>query len=145
MELLHGGSSFSGAPTAEQRLRSLVMGFMDDFCSRDVSRLRKWVAESCVLSMPPIEPIRGASRVLAAFRIILRNNFSEVFWKVTDIYPVGPKRCIYACDSWGVIGKNTPYKNSLLTIIDFDADGRITFISDYFKDTAIFACARKGS
>jgi hypothetical protein len=145
MESIAAGPAQALAIGTGNRLVNLVNGFMAAWVQRDVNLLRPWIAENCVLLMPPTGPIEGARRVLAAFRIILRNNFKEVHWKVTDIYPVSPNRCIYATDSWGIICKDVPYKNALLTIIDFDSDGRITYISDYFKDTAVFARFRAES
>ena len=87
--------------------------------------------------MPPTEPIKGDRRILAMFRVIFR-MYHEIHWKVTEVYPVGGNRYVYLTDSWGTIGKSTPYKNHILSIIDFDAAGRILYLSDYFKNTAIF-------
>lgn len=110
---------------------------MRDLGQRDVQSLKHWFLEKSVLWMPPMPPIHGQRRIVAAFRIIFR-KYSDINWNVTDIYPAGKGRYIFATDSWGTLGKQTPYKNSILTIIDFDAEGHILFLSDYFKDTAIF-------
>ena len=69
--------------------------------------------------------------------------YTEIHWKVTDVYPVGGNRYIYATDSWGIIGKQTPYKNHILSIIEFDGKDRIVYLSDYFKNTAIFNAAKE--
>ncbi len=114
---------------------------MDDLEKRNLDVLRGWFSEKSVLWMPPTEPIEGDRRILAMFRIIFR-MYTEIHWKVKDVYAVGGNRYIYSTESWGTIGKQTPYKNSILSIIDFDADGRIAYLSDYFKDTAIFRAER---
>ena len=117
--------------------RERCIAFMHDLEYRDLERIKPWFAEKSVLWMPPTTPIEGQRRILAMFRVIFR-MYTEIHWKVTDVYPAGGNRYIYATDSWGIIGKSTPYKNSILTIIDFDNEGHILYLSDYFKDTAIF-------
>jgi|GEM_PF-735657 len=117
--------------------KELCMEFMRDMESRQVENVKRWFREDSVLWMPPGEPIHGDRRIAAMFRIIFR-NYSEIHWRVTEINMVSPRRFIYLHDSWGTIGKNTPYKNHVCTIIEFDEKGLITYLSDYFKDTAIF-------
>lgn len=124
--------------------RELVEKFMVDLESRDVERLRPWFHDESVLWMPPVGKIEGARRILAAFRIIFR-GYSDLHWNVTNIMDAGNRRFVYETDSWGTIGKSTPYKNHILTIIDFDEHGRIVFLSDYFKDTAIFSAEKKAA
>jgi hypothetical protein len=114
---------------------------MDDLEKRDTSLVLKWFADNGVLWMPPSEPIEGARRVAAMFRVIFR-MYAEIHWKVTDVYPVSDVRFIYMTDSWGTIGKSTPYRNSIMSIIEFNAENKITYLSDYFKDTAIFNAAK---
>jgi hypothetical protein len=118
---------------SEERL----LAFMRDLESRDLDKLRPWFSENAVLWIPPAPTIEGSRRIQEMLRIIFR-MYKEIHWKVTDIYPVGNQRYIYATNSWGIVGKETPYKNHVLTVIDFDAAGQISYLSDYFKDTAIF-------
>lgn len=124
----------SGSPTLSQ---DLCLAFIRDLQQCNVEAIRHWFTEKSILCMPPMPEIHGQRRILATFRIIFR-KYSEIHWKVSDVYSAGNGRYIFATDSWGVIGKSTPYKNNILTIVDFDAEGHILFLSDYFKDTAIF-------
>ena len=117
--------------------QDLCLAFVRDLQQRDLPSIKNWFTDSSVLWMPPLEPIQGQRRIIATFRIIFR-KYSDIHWKVSDVYSAKNGRYIFATDSWGTIGKSTPYKNSILTIIDFDAEGHILFLSDYFKDTAIF-------
>lgn len=110
---------------------------MSDLEKRDPALVKAWFADNAILWMPPTEPIEGSRRIAAMFRVIFR-MYAEIHWKVTEVYHVGGKRYVYLTDSWGTIGKNTPYKNHILSIIEFSAENRITFLSDYFKNTAIF-------
>ena len=115
----------------------LCLAFMRDLEARNPEVLRTWFTENAVLWIPPSPPIEGSRRIQAMFKLIFR-MYTEIHWKVTDFYQVGNQRYIYATNSWGIIGKDTPYKNHVLTVIDFDAAGKISYLSDYFKDTAIF-------
>lgn len=115
---------------------------MADLGRRDAEALKKWFTEKSVLWMPPAPPIEGERRILVAFRVIFR-AYTDLNWSVKEVYSVGNNRFIYMTDSWGTIGRDMPYKNNILTVIDFDADGRIVYLSDYFKDTAIFHAEKK--
>jgi len=114
-----------------------VTAFMQDLQSKEVANLKKWFGPESRLWMPPGDPIEGGSRILAMFRKIF-SRYKKLNWKVVRIYPVDNRTFVYETDSWGVIGENRPYKNSILTIIEFDESGKIAWLSDYFKDTAIF-------
>jgi len=118
-------------------MRERVKAFMQDLQSKEIVNLKKWFGPDSQLWMPPGGPIEGASRILATFRKIF-SRYKNLNWKVARIYPVDSRTFIFETDSWGVIGENRPYKNSILTIIEFDESGKIARLSDYFKDTAIF-------
>jgi ketosteroid isomerase-like protein len=118
--------------------------FMSDLESRDLKRVRNWFAQDAVLWMPPTEPIEGSTRIAAMFRVIY-GMYAELHWKVTAVHAIGESRFVYETESWGTIGKDTPYKNYILSIIEFDANDRISYLSDYFKDTAIFNAGRFSS
>jgi limonene-1,2-epoxide hydrolase len=122
--------------------REHCLSFMSDLESRDLDRLKKWFCETSKLWMPPTAPIEGQRRILALFRTIFR-MYSEIHWKVSDVHAIGENRFIYLTDSWGVIGEDTSYKNHILTLIEFSPEGQILYLSDYFKDTAIFKTGRK--
>jgi len=111
--------------------------FMADLEARDLDRLKSWFTPESILWIPPSDAIQGQQRIVVMFRLIFR-MYTEIHWKVTEIYAVSPSRYIFLTDSWGVIGKQTPYKNNVVTIIEFTSSGKIQFLSDYFKNTAIF-------
>jgi limonene-1,2-epoxide hydrolase len=123
---------------SDQRCRA----FMADLESRDLERVEKWFAPDAVLWMPPTDPISGARRIAAMFRVIYR-MYTEIHWAVQEVHSIGANRYIYATDSWGIIGSATSYKNHILSIIEFDEQDRIKYLSDYFKDTAIFNSGRR--
>jgi ketosteroid isomerase-like protein len=117
------------------------VAFMRDLERRDLKVLKPWFSEETVLWVPPRPPVKGARRILCMFRAIFR-MYADIHWRVTEVHPLGGRRYLYLTESWGTIGQGTPYTNHVLTLIEFDAEGRIASLSDYFKDTAIFQCGR---
>lgn len=119
--------------------RERVLAFMDDMQSRDVRRLARWMSDSTVFWVPPREPVTGGKRVLALLRAIFA-MYGDFQWEVRHLYEVAPSRCVYFHETVGTLARTgEPYTNQVVTLIDFDADGRIAYLSDYFKCTARFA------
>lgn len=110
---------------------------MQDMESNDAGRVAAWFTDNSILWIPPAAPITGLSRIKALFRALF-GRYNGVHWKIVDILPVSENRCIHICESWGNLKGCTHYNNRVITDIVFDADGKISSLSDYFKDTAVF-------
>jgi ketosteroid isomerase-like protein len=124
--------------------RDRVLSFMDDMQSRDVQRLARWMTEATVFWVPPREPVTGGRRILALLRAIF-GMYETIDWTVRHIYEVTPSRCVYFHESVGLLSRGGgPYTNQIVTLIDFDAEGRIAYLSDYFKSTAKFSAPATG-
>lgn len=117
---------------------------MDDLETRDLERLRSWFTDESRLWIPPAGPVTGIRRILALFRATFR-MYGEIHWRVTEVHPLGGSRYVYLTESWGTTDEGRPYRNDIATIVDFDEEGRIASLSDYFKDTAIFGSGRGGA
>jgi len=116
-----------------------VHAFMADMQSRDVKKLARWMTDETTFWVPPREPTRGGRRILALLRAIFA-MYGEMQWTVRHVYELGPSRVVYFHESVGTLVKTgEDYTNQIVTLIDFDADGRIAYLSDYFKSTAKFA------
>lgn len=111
--------------------------FMRDLSSLQTENLAKWFDAESKLCLPPCVPTVGQRRILTVFGLIFR-RYSELSWSVRAVYPVGERKLIYETDSWGTFADGRPYKNDILTVIEFTPSGKIRLLSDYFKDTAIF-------
>lgn len=120
--------------------RKLLSLFMADLQTRKTENLAKWFDERSELWLPPSEPAIGARRILTLFGLIFR-RYEELFWEVTAVYPAGERKLVYQTQSRGTFADGSPYANSILTIIEFSPAGKILFLSDYFKDTAVFGRA----
>lgn len=111
---------------------------MVDMESNDASRVAGWFTENSTLWIPPAGPICGLSKIRALFRALF-SRYDFIHWNIIDILPVSATRCIHICDSWGSMKGIPAYTNRVITDITFDDSGKILSLSDYFKDTAIFA------
>jgi len=110
---------------------------MADLQTLKTENLVKWFDGESELWLPPADPAVGARRILALFGLIFR-RYRDLSWTVQAVYPAGPRKLIYATESKGTFADGRPYANSILTIIEFSPEGKIRFLSDYFKDTAVF-------
>jgi ketosteroid isomerase-like protein len=106
--------------------------------SRDVSELAPYIAEEATFDFPGAGCITGKKRILLFFKILFR-RYPRLFFRIDDIIVEGER----ACAVWSNEGENaqgTPYRNRGITLVR-TADGQITFISDYFKDTSFVESA----
>ena len=101
--------------------------------SRDVSELAPYIAEEATFDFPGAGCITGKKRILLFFKILFR-KYPRLFFRIDDIIVEGDR----ACAVWSNEGEDahgTAYQNRGITLVR-TADGQITFISDYFKDTS---------
>ena len=133
----------SACPTMLAAVQDRVHDFMRDLRLKDCRRLRHWFSEESWVWLPPADPVVGVGRILALFRGIFR-RYADLEWEVSRFYPVSSSTIIYETVSWGSLKGNdgdTPYRNSIITVLEFDLQGKIKRLSDYFKDPAAFQCS----
>lgn len=132
----HGGDT--GVQTCgELSAPELLSLFMADLQTLKTENLAKWFDDESELWLPPADPAVGVRRILALFGLIFR-RYQKLSWEVGAVYPVGERKLVYQTESKGTFADGRPYANSILTVIEFSAGGKIRFLSDYFKDTAVF-------
>ena len=101
--------------------------------TRDFNELELAVTDNVSFDFPGTGRTEGKRRTLLLLKTLLR-KFPKLNFTVSDIVVEGNR----ACTVWtneGTDGLGKPYNNSGITLMHF-ADGNITFISDYFKDTS---------
>lgn len=111
---------------------------MKDMHSGDAALVATWFTEESELWIPPATPVKGLSRIRALFRAIF-GKYDFLTWNIVDILPVSAVRCVYISESHGKMKGRNEYRNRIITDISFNAEGKITNLSDYFKDTSIFS------
>ena len=101
--------------------------------SRDLSIAESLLHENVVFDFPGNGIMEGPKRVSLFIRVLLR-KFPELTFTIKNVILDGDQ----ACTVWTNKGKNLDgslYENSGITLFHF-SEGKITFMSDYFKNTS---------
>lgn len=114
-----------------------ISHFMQDLNSLNIVKLEKWFTDDSTIWIPPVKEISGKTRILALFRAIFR-RYEKIDWQVSEIFPIGNDKYFYLTTSSGNMFGQGFYENEICTLVQFSAEGTITYLSDYFKDTQAF-------
>ena len=82
---------------------------------------------------PKTNPIIGKERILKFLKIFFR-SFPELIFTVIRVIHEGDQAAVHWTDR-GVNRRREPYENEGVTLLELK-EGRIVYISDFFKDTA---------
>lgn len=119
------------------RMECKVTSFMQDLNSLKIENLQKWFNEESRIWIPPAKEIEGGGRILALFRAIFR-KYENIEWKASEIFDLGNNKFFYETVSLGNLKGKGEYTNHICTVVSFSENGKIKFLSDYFKDTCMF-------
>ncbi len=100
---------------------------------RNYSEFKKRLTEDAALDFPGPGRIESQKKVISFIKALFR-KFPRLEFTVRDVIVEEDRACIV----WTNVGERNdgePYKNRGITYMQM-ADGKITFISDYFKDTS---------
>jgi ketosteroid isomerase-like protein len=101
--------------------------------SRDLTSLEQHLAEDAGFDFPGPGLIRGRKKIILFLKILFR-KFSRLTFSLQRV--IAEQDC--ACAVWTNEGKDKtgiPYSNRGITLLEI-REGKITFLSDYFKDTS---------
>lgn len=101
--------------------------------SRDLSITGPFMNNDVVLDFPGSGRIGGYKRVLIFIKALLR-RYPNLTFTIKDVITDKDR----ACTVWtnkGMHQDGSPYENSGITLFHFSG-GKITLMSDYFKDTS---------
>ena len=113
--------------------RNLAEAIFTTMNGRDVSHLEHYLAEDAVCDFPGPGRIEGPRRILVFLKVLFR-KYPRLEFSVVDILVDGDQACAVWTNE-GEDKKGKPYQNSGVTLMRF-SEGKIVFISDYFKDTS---------
>ncbi len=114
----------------EQKQKALsVFEMMNNKDFADTS----FFAEDVIFNFPGLGDVTGKRRVIVAIKAILR-NYKYLKFNVLDLIEEGNKLCAVWTNE-GESHKDGKYSNRGITLFEFE-DGKIKYISDYFKDTS---------
>ena len=113
--------------------RELATVLFEAMNAQCVDHVTACLAPDAVFAFPGTEPMHGARRISVFFRALWR-QYPELVFTVSAILVDGER----VCAVWTNRGRHRAgetYRNSGVTLLRCNA-GRITWISDYFKDTS---------
>lgn len=109
--------------------------------TKNVSLLEPHLSDDVRFDFPGAGVIAGKKRVLVFLKALLR-KYPDIEFIVQDVIESPGKICIVWTNS-ARLETPRPYRNSGVTVV-YSVDGRITWISDYFKDTSFVNPAAAG-
>ena len=119
-------------------LRQLTLTVFNAMNTRDFSDLEQNITDDVSFDFPGAGRIDGSKRVIIFLKALLR-KYNRLTFQVSDIIEEKHKTCaVWTNDGEHISGK--PYSNSGITLLYFTGD-KISFISDYFKDTSFVEIA----
>ncbi len=113
--------------------RRLAHALLSAMNSRNHSELVKHLSEEAALDFPGAGRIEGRKRVISFVKALFR-KYPRLEFYIKDIIVEDDRACVV----WTNEGERVdgePYSNRGITFIQI-SDGKIDFVSDYFKDTS---------
>lgn len=114
-----------------------ISDFMKDLNSLNIEQLEKWFTDESTIWIPPLKEVSGKNRILALFRAIFK-RYDTIEWHVFEIFSLGNQKYFYQTTSYGTMVGKGVYENNICTLVHFSKNGKIIYLSDYFKDTKVF-------
>ena len=114
---------------------NFIMEFFEVFNRRNLDKMENLFGSDAEFYFPKTQPLIGKNRILKFFNILFR-QYPQLNFDIQRIIIQGNQAAIH----WTNQGKNrrdAPYENEGVTIMEL-MDGKIIFISDFFKDTEKF-------
>ena len=111
----------------------LAQAFVDTMNNRNHDEFPEYLSEDAALDFPGPGLIKTQAKIISFIKALFR-RFPRLEFTVQDIIAEGDRACIVWTNE-GVRNDGEHYSNSGITLLHF-SDGKIDFISDYFKDTS---------
>lgn len=114
--------------------KQLIYRFFDVFNHRDPKEMGDLLNPDAELYFPKTQPLLGRKRIFKFLNILFR-QYPELTFTIQRVILQGDQAAVH----WTNQGKNRrqePYQNEGVTMLEIQ-DGKISFISDFFKDTEI--------
>ena len=99
---------------------------------RDLVEADNLLASQAELFFPKTKPMVGKDRILKFLKIFFR-QYPELIFTVERVIRQGDQAAVHWTNR-GMNRRKDPYENEGVTILEMK-NGKIVFISDFFKDT----------
>ncbi len=116
----------------------LTLSVFNAMNTRDFSELENNITEDVAFDFPGAGRIEGNRRVLIFLKALLR-KYKNLTFTISEVIEESQRACAVWTNKGEHINGNA-YENSGITLLYFSED-KISFISDYFKDTSFVESA----
>ena len=99
---------------------------------RDLVEADNLLASQAELFFPKTQPMVGKDRILKFLKVFFR-QYPELIFTVERVIRQGDQAAVHWTNR-GMNRRKDPYENEGVTILEM-RNGKIVFISDFFKDT----------
>jgi ketosteroid isomerase-like protein len=114
---------------------SFVREFFEILNQRNLDKMENLFNPEAQFYFPKTQPLIGKKRILKFFSILFR-LYPQLRFDIQRIIIQGNRAAIHWTNQ-GKTKRDVPYENEGVTIMEL-MDGKINFISDFFKDTEKF-------
>jgi ketosteroid isomerase-like protein len=116
-----------------QPMNQEVLVLFDAMNRRDFSGLEAILLDNVIFDFPGAGKVEGKVRVITFLKVLMR-KYPRLVFTVKDIIAENDKACVTWTNE-GNDSQGNPYRNEGITLFHFSGQ-KITFLSDYFKDTS---------
>ena len=106
--------------------------FFEVLNERDLDEADKLLAPQAGFYFPKTQPLVGKDRILKFLKIFFR-QYPELFFTVVRVIRQGDQAAVHWTNRGMNRGKE-PYENEGVTILEIK-EGKISYVSDFFKNT----------
>ena len=114
---------------------SFIKAFFDVFNQRNLDKMGDLFNPDAEFYFPKTQPLIGKDRILKFLNILFR-QYPQLRFQIRRIIIQDHRAAIHWTNQ-GKTKRAVPYENEGVTILELE-DGKISFISDFFKDTEKF-------
>jgi ketosteroid isomerase-like protein len=119
----------------DQDPRAAATALFEAMNNRDLDLLSSWLAPDAVFDFPGTKLLEGPDRIVRFIKILF-HRYPELEFTTGRVIADGAAAAVEWTNQ-GRDRKDEPYRNAGVTIVELE-DGKIGYLSDTFKDTAVF-------
>ena len=112
--------------------KKLFHKFFEVLNHRDTKEMEDLLGSDAEFYFPKTQPLIGRDPILKFLNILFR-QYPKLVFKIQRIILQGDQAAVHWTNR-GMNRRKEPYQNEGVTILEMQ-DGKISFISDFFKDT----------
>ena len=115
--------------------KQLIDRFFEVFNHRDPARMVDLITPGAELYFPKTQPLLGKDRIFKFLKILFR-QYPVLIFTIERVIMQDNQAAVHWTNK-GMDRRKNPYQNEGVTIFEMQ-HGKISFISDFFKDTDRF-------